>query len=222
MIFLIMKRPQQSNESIIKECERKRKSLKDLPNEVPTISTPPICPNCWDVLDFSSLNSLIDSIAQRYQTQFPQKSLDEKRTIELDLSFPAILDVPRILFRTYLTSTTDKTISFTTIDALLRQYLVTQLQIRYKIIVVPSNADIIVKIRVLIEKQREVLHLYFTYLTSSKAITLTHNIRNKLDQAKARKRKAEEVNGNGNTESSDISEDWTRSEIGKKHLSYTL
>lgn len=164
------------------------------------------------------MNSLIDSIAQRYQTQFPQKSLDEKRTIELDLSFPAILDVPRILFRTYLTSTTDKTISFTTIDALLRQYLVTQLQIRYKIIVVPSNADIIVKIRVLIEKQREVLHLYFTYLTSSKAITLTHNIRNKLDQAKARKRKAEEVNGNGNTESSDVSEDWTRSEIGKNTI----
>ena len=143
-----------------------------------------VCVNCWNLLHPYYLEQLTQQIFFQCSEQFPlvgdPLSWDTNHTIELNLNIPSSFDIPRIIFRSYLTNTTDKVISFATFDTILHQYLTWQLQSRYGIVITSSSTgEYIIDLKLIFTFQYPCLEKYYSTFQSSKATTARNNLRNK-------------------------------------------
>jgi hypothetical protein len=99
-------------------------------------------------LEHNSIDALVKeiySIYSRLETERKGKEIENCSSadnVKLEMSFPPFLDIPRILYRTFLTNTVDKIVNFNTFDIILPKIIIGQLYQRYGIRIVDGNDKI--------------------------------------------------------------------------------
>jgi hypothetical protein len=99
-------------------------------------------------LERKSVDALVEEIRAIYGLLEVERKeqKDENGTsigsVKLEMSFPPFLDIPRILYRTFLTGSVDKIVNFNTFDIILPKIIISQLHQRYGIRIIDGNDKI--------------------------------------------------------------------------------
>jgi hypothetical protein len=151
-----------SDESVDRLYSRKREEYcQSHKCEFPVEPAHEVCWNCWNLLNRSSIDKIVQGIHENIEKTFAATENGEKKShYQLSIDFSFFLDVPRILCRGILTNSVEKTINFPTFETLYQKFVSQRLKQRYQTnISMESNK--IVSLSLTVPREREFFSLVF-------------------------------------------------------------
>jgi hypothetical protein len=129
--------------------------------EFPVEPAHEVCWNCWNLLNRSYIDKIIQEIQENIEKNFTATENGEKKShYQLSIDFSFFLDVPRILCRGILSNSVEKTVNFPTFETLYQKIVSQRLKQRYQTnISMESNK--IVSLSLTVPRERELFSLVF-------------------------------------------------------------
>lgn len=134
----------------------------------PTLPLAPIetnvCLNCWDLLQTEWIESVLLDIHHTVESN--REESESKNYFKLIVDFPPFLDIPRILFRTYMTNNPNKTVNFPTLDVIFHKIVSRSLLHRFNYCIT-GESDQIIHVQLKVEQEKEIFDAVFKSLSQA-------------------------------------------------------